>query len=139
MASSKCNKMLGETFGVWEVFPRIFLCIPLLILFLLYKLASSSFCFCDEFGFKIINLVNFLLISIIMIQMPFLLLMQINRLESEFSSYKVRAHALLQKKDAEILAAKDTELIKAQEEAVKVYRSKFPYFNNIQRDMNSIC
>lgn len=74
-----------------------------------------------------------------MIQMPFLLLMQINRLESEFSSYKVRAHALLQKKDAEILAAKDTELIKAQEEAVKVYRSKFPYFNNIQRDMNSIC
>lgn len=71
--------------------------------------------------------------------MPFLLLMQINRLESEFSSYKVRAHALLQKKDAEILAAKDTELIKAQEEAVKVYRSKFPYFNNIQRDMNSIC
>lgn len=93
----------------------------------------------DEFGFKIINLVNSLLISIIMIQMPFLLLMQINRLESEFSSYKVRAHALLQKKDAEILAAKDTELIKAQEEAVKVYRSKFPYFNNIQRDMNSIC
>lgn len=74
-----------------------------------------------------------------MIQMPFLLLMQINRLESEFSSYKVRAHALLQKKDAEILAAKDTELIKAQEEAVKVYCSKFPYFNNIQRDMNSIC
>lgn len=73
-----------------------------------------------------------------MIQMPFLWLMQINRLESEFSSYKVRAHALLQKKDAEILAAKDTELIKAQEEAVKVYRSKFPYFNNIQRDMNSI-
>ncbi|XXG87434.1 hypothetical protein AAC387_Pa11g2120 [Persea americana] len=44
---------------------------------------------------------------------------EINRLESEFSSYKVRAHALLQKKDAEILAAKDTELIKAQEEAVK--------------------
>lgn len=74
-----------------------------------------------------------------MIQMPFLLLMQINRLESEFSSYKVRAHALLQKKDAEILAAKDTELIKAQEEAVKVYRSKFPYFNNILRDINSIC
>lgn len=44
---------------------------------------------------------------------------EISRLESEFSSYKVRAHALLQKKDAEILAAKDTELIKAQEEALR--------------------
>eukprot|EP00262_Sarcandra_glabra_P008192 TRINITY_DN21500_c0_g1_i1.p1 TRINITY_DN21500_c0_g1~~TRINITY_DN21500_c0_g1_i1.p1 ORF type:complete len:803 (-),score=248.88 TRINITY_DN21500_c0_g1_i1:259-2667(-) len=43
----------------------------------------------------------------------------IYRLESEFSSYKVRAHALLQKKDAELSAAKDTKLINAQEEAVK--------------------
>ncbi|CAA6673255.1 unnamed protein product [Spirodela intermedia] len=44
---------------------------------------------------------------------------EISRLESEFSSYKVRAHALLQKKEAEISAAKDNELIKAYEEAVK--------------------
>ncbi|OVA19557.1 GRIP [Macleaya cordata] len=44
---------------------------------------------------------------------------EISRLESEFSSYKVRAHALLQKKDAELSAAKDSELLKAQEEAVK--------------------
>ncbi|MQM15304.1 hypothetical protein Taro_048248 [Colocasia esculenta] len=44
---------------------------------------------------------------------------EISRLENEFSSYKVRAHALLQKKEAELSAARDTELIKAQEEAVK--------------------
>ncbi|KAK9112512.1 hypothetical protein Scep_020031 [Stephania cephalantha] len=44
---------------------------------------------------------------------------EINRLENEFSSYKVRAHALLQRKDAELAAAKDSELLKAQEEAVK--------------------
>ncbi|KAG1355354.1 protein GRIP [Cocos nucifera] len=43
----------------------------------------------------------------------------INRLESEFSAYKVRAHALLQMKDAELSAAKNSELIKAQEEAVR--------------------
>lgn len=46
--------------------------------------------------------------------------MQISRLESEFSSYKVRAHALLQKKESEISAARDNELIRAHEEAVKV-------------------
>ncbi|KAF8410310.1 hypothetical protein HHK36_002836 [Tetracentron sinense] len=44
---------------------------------------------------------------------------EINRLEKEFSSYKVRAHALLQKKDAELAAAKDSELLKAHEEAIK--------------------
>ncbi|PIA56823.1 hypothetical protein AQUCO_00700875v1 [Aquilegia coerulea] len=44
---------------------------------------------------------------------------EISRLESDFSSYKVRAHALLQKKDAELLASRDTESLKAQEEAIK--------------------
>ncbi|XP_024032822.1 protein GRIP [Morus notabilis] len=44
---------------------------------------------------------------------------EINRLETEFSSYKVRAHALLQKKDAELAAAKDSEQVKALEEALK--------------------
>ncbi|CAN1330802.1 Protein GRIP [Linum perenne] len=44
---------------------------------------------------------------------------EINRLESEFSSYKVRAHALLQKKDAELAAAKDSEQVQALEEALK--------------------
>ncbi|KAH7519835.1 hypothetical protein FEM48_Zijuj08G0079300 [Ziziphus jujuba var. spinosa] len=44
---------------------------------------------------------------------------EINRLESEFSSYKIRAHALLQKKDAELAAAKDSEQVKALEEALK--------------------
>lgn len=46
--------------------------------------------------------------------------MQINRLKSEFSSYKVRAHALLQKKDADLAAAKDSEQVTALEEALKV-------------------
>ncbi|XP_065855949.1 protein GRIP [Euphorbia lathyris] len=44
---------------------------------------------------------------------------EINRLESEFSSYKVRAHALLQKKDADLAAAKDSEQFQALEEALK--------------------
>uniref|UniRef100_A0A2P2KYN3 Protein GRIP n=1 Tax=Rhizophora mucronata TaxID=61149 RepID=A0A2P2KYN3_RHIMU len=44
---------------------------------------------------------------------------EINHLESEFSSYKARAHALLAKKDAELEAAKDTEQTKALEEALK--------------------
>lgn len=44
---------------------------------------------------------------------------EIGRLEKEFSSYKIRAHALLQKKDAELAAAKDSEQIKALEEALK--------------------
>ncbi|KMZ68878.1 Protein GRIP, partial [Zostera marina] len=43
----------------------------------------------------------------------------ISRLESDFSSYKVRAHALLQKKDAELHAAKDNDIINAQEEAIR--------------------
>lgn len=47
-------------------------------------------------------------------------LLQISRLEREFSSYKIRAHALLQKKDAELAAAKDSEQIKALGEALKV-------------------
>lgn len=49
------------------------------------------------------------------------LYLQINRLESEFSSYKVRAHTLLQKKDAELAAAMDSEQLKAIEEALKVH------------------
>ncbi|KAM1283818.1 hypothetical protein ACFX13_027461 [Malus domestica] len=44
---------------------------------------------------------------------------EINRLEREFSSYKSRAHALLQKKDAELAGAKDSEQVKALEEALK--------------------
>jgi hypothetical protein len=41
-------------------------------------------------------------------------------LESEFSAYKVRAHALLQKKDAELNAAKSSDLVKEHEEAIRV-------------------
>ncbi|KAK6922514.1 hypothetical protein RJ641_010818 [Dillenia turbinata] len=44
---------------------------------------------------------------------------EIHRLEAEFSSYKARAHALLQKKDAELTTARDSELLKAQEETLK--------------------
>ncbi|KAI8536845.1 hypothetical protein RHMOL_Rhmol10G0287700 [Rhododendron molle] len=44
---------------------------------------------------------------------------EINRLETEFASYKVRAHSLLQKKESELAAARDNELVKAQEEALK--------------------
>ncbi|GFZ09445.1 golgi-localized GRIP domain-containing protein [Actinidia rufa] len=44
---------------------------------------------------------------------------EINRLETEFSSYKARAHTLLQKKDAELAAARDNELLKEHEEALK--------------------
>lgn len=44
---------------------------------------------------------------------------EMNRLESEFSSYKVRAHALLQKKEAELAAAVDSDQITALEEALK--------------------
>lgn len=44
---------------------------------------------------------------------------QISRVEAEFSSYKVRAHSLLQKKDAELAADKDSEQVIALEEALK--------------------
>ncbi|GAB2282475.1 hypothetical protein Dimus_017018 [Dionaea muscipula] len=44
---------------------------------------------------------------------------KISQLEAEFSSYKVRAHSLLQKKDAELAAAQDSEQIRALEEALK--------------------
>eukprot|EP00250_Pteridium_aquilinum_P022805 c2572_g1_i1 orf=187-2631(+) len=44
---------------------------------------------------------------------------QVAVLEKEFSAYKVRAHSLLQKKDAELSAAKDTEQLAAQEAALK--------------------
>ncbi|KAF2312487.1 hypothetical protein GH714_034850 [Hevea brasiliensis] len=47
---------------------------------------------------------------------------EINHLESEFSSYKVRAHALLQRKDAELAAARDSEQLKALEEAINAER-----------------
>lgn len=44
---------------------------------------------------------------------------EIKHLETEFASYKVRAHSLLQRKEAELVAARDNDLIKAQEEALK--------------------
>ncbi|KAM6540482.1 hypothetical protein CsatB_004929 [Cannabis sativa] len=44
---------------------------------------------------------------------------EIKRLEADFSSYKIRAHTLLQKKDAELAAGKDSEQVKALEEALK--------------------
>ncbi|GFP89927.1 protein grip [Phtheirospermum japonicum] len=44
---------------------------------------------------------------------------KINRVENEFASYKVRAHALLQKKDADLAAARDNDQFKALEEALK--------------------
>ncbi|KAH9612133.1 hypothetical protein KSS87_002613 [Heliosperma pusillum] len=44
---------------------------------------------------------------------------QIRRLEADFSAYKVRAHSLLQKKDAELAAVKDSDQVKALEEALK--------------------
>ncbi|KAK6152997.1 hypothetical protein DH2020_012636 [Rehmannia glutinosa] len=43
----------------------------------------------------------------------------INRIESEFASYKVRAHALLQKKDTELAVARDNDQFKALEEGLK--------------------
>eukprot|EP00252_Welwitschia_mirabilis_P000960 TRINITY_DN10945_c0_g1_i4.p1 TRINITY_DN10945_c0_g1~~TRINITY_DN10945_c0_g1_i4.p1 ORF type:complete len:816 (-),score=270.76 TRINITY_DN10945_c0_g1_i4:25-2472(-) len=45
--------------------------------------------------------------------------LEINHLEEEFKAYKSRAHVLLQKKDAELSAVKDTELLAAQEAALK--------------------
>jgi len=51
--------------------------------------------------------------------------LQISSLEKEFSSYKVRAHALLQKKDAELAAAKDSEQLKDLEETLKVHFISF--------------
>lgn len=51
--------------------------------------------------------------------------LQITRLDSEFASYKVRAHALLQRKDAELEAAKNNELLRDQEEALKVIIEAF--------------
>ncbi|KAK8274833.1 hypothetical protein V6Z12_D10G097300 [Gossypium hirsutum] len=44
---------------------------------------------------------------------------EVSRLEREFSSYKIRAHALLQKKEAELAAAKESEQTKALEDALK--------------------
>lgn len=44
---------------------------------------------------------------------------EIKHIENEFSAYKVRAHALLQKKDAEIAAARNSEDIIAQKEEVR--------------------
>ncbi|XWS33940.1 hypothetical protein CRYUN_Cryun22dG0126100 [Craigia yunnanensis] len=53
---------------------------------------------------------------------------EISHLEREFTSYKIRAHALLQKKDAELAAAKDSEQIKELEEALK----------EVEREVSSI-
>ncbi|XP_051114489.1 protein GRIP [Andrographis paniculata] len=44
---------------------------------------------------------------------------KIKSIESEFASYKVRAHALLQKKDSDLAAARDNDQLKALEEALK--------------------
>ncbi|KAL9251652.1 GRIP-like protein [Drosera capensis] len=44
---------------------------------------------------------------------------KISQLEAEFSAYKVRAHSLLQKKDAELAAAMDSEQQRALEESLK--------------------
>jgi hypothetical protein len=51
--------------------------------------------------------------------------MQISRLENEFSAYKIRAHALLQKKDAELSAAQNSDVLKAHEEAIRVCHPLF--------------
>lgn len=59
------------------------------------------------------------------------LFLQMNRLESEFSSYKVRAHALLQKKEADLAAAVDSDQIRALEEALKVNASKCNVNNHV--------
>ncbi|KAL0856674.1 hypothetical protein Bca101_061828 [Brassica carinata] len=58
---------------------------------------------------------------------------EINRLQNEFSSYKIRAHALLQKKDMELAAAKDSEQIKSLEEALKE-AEKEVYVVSAERD-----
>ncbi|CAM6103039.1 unnamed protein product [Calypogeia fissa] len=42
-----------------------------------------------------------------------------SRVAGEFAAYKVRANSVLQKKEAELLAAKDSELAAAQERALK--------------------
>ncbi|KAM7261205.1 hypothetical protein ACFE04_026680 [Oxalis oulophora] len=44
---------------------------------------------------------------------------EISRLQSEFSSYKIRAHALLQKKDQELAGSKNSEELEALEEGLK--------------------
>lgn len=44
---------------------------------------------------------------------------ELSRLEDDFKAYKNRAHALLQKKDAELSAVKDMDLVAAQEAALK--------------------
>ncbi|KAH0970987.1 hypothetical protein GBA52_023143 [Prunus armeniaca] len=59
---------------------------------------------------------------------------EINRLEREFSSYKSRAHALLQKKDAELAGAKDSEQVKALEEALKEAEKEVSFFVCAERD-----
>lgn len=51
-------------------------------------------------------------------------------LQSEFSSYKIRANALLQKKEAELAAANNSEQIKALEEALKVHALFLPFVLN---------
>ncbi|XP_057545242.1 protein GRIP [Amaranthus tricolor] len=58
---------------------------------------------------------------------------QISRLAAEFSSYKLRAHSLLQKKDADLAAAKDSEQIKALEEALKEAENEISLVS-IERD-----
>ncbi|KAG6487899.1 hypothetical protein ZIOFF_056637 [Zingiber officinale] len=44
---------------------------------------------------------------------------EVKRLEEDFSAYKVRAHALLQKKDAELAEAKNSKMLLSLEQALK--------------------
>lgn len=50
----------------------------------------------------------------------YLWLIQAVLLEKDFNAYKVRAYSLLQKKEAELSAAKDSEWLAAQEASLKV-------------------
>lgn len=52
--------------------------------------------------------------------MLFFKLLQVKRLEDDFSAYKVRAHALLQKKDAELAEVKNSKMLLSLEQALKV-------------------
>ncbi|KAM7257815.1 hypothetical protein ACFE04_013556 [Oxalis oulophora] len=63
-------------------------------------------------------------------------LMAVNRLQSEFSSYKIRAHALLQKKDQELAAAKNSEELKVLEEALKEAESEISL---VSEERDRVC
>ncbi|KZV53824.1 protein GRIP [Dorcoceras hygrometricum] len=58
---------------------------------------------------------------------------KIAQIESEFASYKVRAHSLLQKKEAELVAVRDSEQLKAHEEALKEAEREI-YLLSVEKD-----